>query len=164
MKVTLILSLIMMAAMFLMIFAAVAYIQSKKLFGSAPKDIQAAILEREERFAGARIIGWILLVISILAFPCAFIYGGWDGLRQGYSFGMFTARFLAMLYLPLIFDIVFLDWFLLIKSHFYQHYYPETEGCAGFHQFGFNRKEKITSIILYPFIALFLAWICTLLQ
>ena len=56
-----------------------------------------------------------------------------------------------------------LGWFLLTKSHFFQHYYPETEGCAGYHSFGFNRKEQLTRLVLFPFVAALLAWICTLL-
>lgn len=163
MKVTLLLSLLPMASLFLMIWAAVALVQSKKLFTTAPKDIQAAALEHEERFPGARILGWVLVVICVLLFAGAFVYGGWDGGKRGYGFWQFFGRFLTMLYLEKAFDILFLDWFLLTKSHFYQYYYPETEGCAGYHQFGFNRKEQLTRIVLYPFVSLLLAWICTLL-
>lgn len=163
MEVTLILSLILMAALFLMLFAAVALVQDRRFFKSAPKDIQAAVLEHEEPFHGARAIGWALLAIAILIFPAAFLYGAWDGLQNDFTFWQFAGRFLAMLYLLKAFDIIFLDWFLLTKSHFFQHYYPETEGCAGYHQFGFNRKEQLARIVLYPFIALLLAWVCTLL-
>lgn len=162
MKVTLILSLVLMALFFILLWAAVALVQSKKLFGTAPKDIQAAVLEHEERFPGSRLLGWIILIIVVLAFLFAFVYAGWDGIRNGYGFWQFAARFLIMLYLLKAFDIIFFDWFLLTKSHFFQHYYPETEGCAGYHQFGFNRKEQLTRIILFPFISLLLAWICTL--
>lgn len=163
MKVTLLLSLALMAELFLLIWAAVALVQSKKLFTTAPKDIQAAALEREERFPGARMLGGTLLVILVAAFLGAFVYGGWDGIQQGYGFWQFFGRFLTMLYLLKVFDIICLDWFLLTKSHFFQHYYPETEGCAGYHQFGFNRKEQLTRIILFPFLSLLLAWVCTLL-
>ena len=161
MKTTLLLSLILMATLFLMIFAAVALVQSKKLFGSAPKDIQAAITEHKERFPGARLLGWALLILAVLAFPGAFLYGALDGLQRGYGFWQFFARFLTMQYLLKAFDIIFLDWFLLTKAHFYQHYFPETEACAGYHQFGFNRKQQIGKLVLFPFIALLLAWICT---
>lgn len=163
MIITLVLSLITMAALFLAIWIAVALIQWNKLFESAPKDIQAAAQEHEERFPGARILGWVLLALCIAAFLCAFIYAGWDGIRREYSFWMFAGRFLIMLYLLKTFDIIFLDWFLLTKSHFFQHYYPETEGCAGYHQFGFNRREQLIRIILFPFLALLMAWICILL-
>ncbi|MCM1326165.1 MAG: hypothetical protein NC094_02500 [Bacteroidales bacterium] len=162
MIVTFILSLILMALFFLLLWAAVALVQSKKLFGTAPKDIQAAVLEHEERFPGARLLGWFLLVIDVPAFLSVFVYAGWDGMQRGYGFWQFTARFLIMLYLLKAFDIIFFDWFLLTKSHFFQHYYPETEGCAGYHQFGFNRKEQLMKLILFPFVALLLAWICTL--
>ncbi|MCM1496237.1 MAG: hypothetical protein NC089_10625 [Bacteroides sp.] len=162
MKVTLILSLVLMVLFFLLLWAAVALVQSKKLFGTAPKDIQAAVLEHEERFPGAKLLGWMILIIDVLAFLATFVYAGWDGIQNGYGFWQFAVRFLIMLYLLKAFDIIFFDWFLLTKSHFFQHYYPETKGCAGYHQFGFNRKEQITKLILFPFAALLLAWICTL--
>ena len=162
MVTTLILSLALMAAFFLMLFAAVALVQDRRFFTTAPKDIQEAILEHKEPFRGARVIGWILLIIAVLTFPAAFLYGAWDGIRNGFAIWQFAGRFLAMLYLLKAFDIICFDWFLLTKSHFFQHFYPETEGCAGYHQFGFNNREQITRIIVFPFIALAIAWICTL--
>ena len=54
---------------FLMLFAAVALVQDRRLFKSAPKDIQAAVLEHKEPFRGARVIGWILLIIAVLTLP-----------------------------------------------------------------------------------------------
>ena len=164
MAVTLMLSGILMLALFTMLWAAVALIQDKKLFGSAPKDIQAVIRERKERFPGARRMGWNLLVLAVLVFPACFAYGAWDGLHKGYGLWQFFARFLTMLWLLETFDIVFFDWLLLTKTHFYQHYYPETEGCAGYRQFGFNRRQQIRDIVLLPFAALLLAWICTILR
>lgn len=77
MLVTLVLSLVLMAALFFMIFAAVAFVQDKRLFTTAPKDIQEAALEHEERFPGARITGWIILAACVMSFPGAFIYGSW---------------------------------------------------------------------------------------
>jgi hypothetical protein len=32
---------------------------------------------------------------------------------------------------------------LLTKTHFFQHFYPETEGCEGYHRFGFKRKGQL---------------------
>ena len=163
MGVTLICALILIVSLFLMLWAAVALVQSKKLFTTAPKDIQAAAKEHEERFPGARAMGWFLLILCVLAYPGAFVYAGWDGVRRSYGFWQFFGRFLTMLYLVKAFDIICLDWLLLTKSHFFQHYYPETEGCAGYHQFGFNRKEQLTRIVLFPFVSLLLAWLCTLI-
>ena len=95
MGVTLILSLILMAALFLMLYAAVALVQSKKLFGSAPKDIQAVITEHKERFPNARRLGWKLVVLAVSAFVGAFLYGALDGIHRGYGFRMFFVRFLT---------------------------------------------------------------------
>lgn len=162
MVTTLILSIILMAAFFLMLFAAVALVQDRRLFKSAPKDIQAAVLEHNEPFCGARVIGWILLIIAVLTFPAAFLYGAWDGIRNDFSFWKFTGRFWIMLYLLKAFDMICCDWFLLTKSHFYQHFYTETAGCQSYHKFGFNLKEQIIRLIVYLFAALAMAWVCTL--
>lgn len=163
MIVTLVLSIILMGATFLIIFSITAFIQSKQFFSSAPQDIQEAIIERDkERFPGARIIGWVIFIFGIVAFGGAFVYGAWDGFLNEFSFVLYFARFLTMLYLFKIFDIIFLDWFLLTKVRYYQHYFPETEGCTGYQSFGFNRKSQTIRFIVYLFVALLLAGICCL--
>ena len=162
MLLTLILSIILMAAFFLMLFAAVALVQDRRLFKSAPKDIQAVVLEHKERFRGARVIGWILLIIAVLTLPSAFLYGAWDGIRHEFTFWQFAGRFWTMLYLLKAFDMICFDWLLLTKSRFFQHFYPETEGCQSYRKFGFNLKEQIARLIVYPFAAVAMAWVCTL--
>ena len=159
---TIILSCILMAALFLMILAAVAFIQEKKLFTSAPKDIQEVIQPRNERFHGARSFGYKLLAIAILSFLGAFFYGGCDGIAHGFGFWQFFARFMIMLYAMKAFDILFLDWYLLCHSRFYPHYYPETEELVGPHQFGFNWKTHMMHMILFIPISLVAAWFCAL--
>ena len=71
----------------------------------------------------------------------------------------YRLRFAVMLYLWKAFDIVCLDWLLLTKSHFFQRYYPETEGGAGYHSFGFNRKEQLIRLAVFPFAAALMALI-----
>ncbi len=159
MLLTLLLSLVLILALCLLLYAAVTLIQNRKLFSSAPKDIQAAALDHPERFRGAHALGWKLAVISLLAMAFAFFYGGYDGIKNGFTFWQFFLRFIVMLYIWKAFDIICLDWLLLTKSHFFQHYYPETEGCEGYHQFGFNRKEQLTRIIVFPFVAALMAGI-----
>ncbi|HIV43949.1 MAG TPA: hypothetical protein H9996_07090 [Candidatus Faecalibacterium avium] len=40
----------------------------------------------------------------------------------------------------------------------------EGQNCGRtYHSFGFNRKEQLTRIILFPFVSMLLVWICTLL-
>jgi len=128
-----------------------------------PKDIQMALKEHEERFPGAHFIGWYILILCFALFPACYFYAGWDGEKKGFGYWQFFLRFIIMLYLVKAFDIICLDWILITKTHFFQHYFPETDGCKGYKQFGFNKKEQITRIILFPFVALLLAWICTLL-
>ena len=51
------------------------------------------------------------------------------------------------------------NWMPLTKSHFFQRFYPETEGCAGYHSFGFNRKEQLIRLAVFPFVAALMALI-----
>ncbi|MBR0277084.1 MAG: hypothetical protein IJQ50_01305 [Clostridia bacterium] len=163
MLLTLILSLTVILSVLLMLYSAVALIQKKALFPSAPKDIQAVIRDRKkERFKGARILGVILLVISMLGFAGAFLYGAIDGIHNDFSVWQFFLRFSVIFYIYKTFDIICLDWLLLTKLHFFQHYYPETNGCEGYRKFGFNRKSQIMKIILFPFISFAAALICRL--
>ena len=162
MKVTLLLALLSIAALCLLLYAAVAFIQDRRLFTSAPKDIQAVALDHEERFSGQHIIGWILAIIALAMFVFVIFYAGYDGIRNGFSFWDFFVRYLLILYILKAFDIICLDYYLLTRSHFFQRYYPETEGCEGYHSFGFNRREQTIRIIIFPFLSLLAAWICTL--
>ena len=62
MIITLILSLALIAALIVMLLATVILVQDKRLFTTAPKDIQAAAKEHPERFPGAKAVGWVLIV------------------------------------------------------------------------------------------------------
>jgi len=157
MLLTILLALVFILAVCVLLYAAVGLIQNNKLFTTAPKDIQAAAAEHPERFRGAHALGWKLAVLSLLTMVGVFVYGGYDGVRQGFSFWQHWLRFVVILYLWKAFDIVCLDWLLLTKSHFFQHFYPETEGCEGYRQFGFNRKEQLIRLAVFPFAAALLA-------
>ena len=159
MLLTLLLSLLLIVSLCGLILAAVGLIQDRRLFTTAPKDIQAAARDHPERFRGARVLGWKLAVICLLLMAGAFVCGGYAGIRDGYSFRQFFLRFAVMLYLWKAFDIICLDWLLLTRSHFFQHFYPETEGCAGYRQFGFNRRGQIARIVIFPFAAAAMAGI-----
>ena len=87
MLVTLLLSLILIASIFGMLCAAVCLIQSKKLFTTAPKDIQAAAKEHPQRFPGQHVLGWKLATLCLLIAIGTFVYGGWDGIKTASRFG-----------------------------------------------------------------------------
>ena len=160
MAITLILSLLIMVALFLMLFAGVAFIQDKRYFASAPKDVQEAIQPREERFSGQHLLGWLMMAVAVLLMVGALFYAGLNGIQMHLSFGEFFLRYAVMLLQLKAFDILFFDWFLLCHSDFYPHFYPEVKGLVGPHQFGFNKKAYIVQIILCPLAAASCAAIC----
>ena len=138
-----------MVGYFLLLYGAVGFIQDKRFFSSAPKENLAVIPERKERFRGAHIIGWFIIVIALLIFTGAIVLGVWDGVRNNFSFLNFFLRFLAMLYVMEIYDIVFFDWVLLCHSNFFPHFYPELKGIVGPHMFGYNKKAHIIHFVIY---------------
>ena len=153
--VTLILTLTMCALLFLMIWSATYFYPWMGL-------LEEKARLHQPPFPAAPVIGWILMLLCALGFVGVIVYGGWDGVRKGFTFGQFFVRFLVMLFGMKAFDIIALDFFLITKTQFFQHYIPETKGCAGYHSFGYNRKEQLRRIVTLPFAALLTAWVCTL--
>ena len=162
MAITLLAAAIIMAAYFLILYAGIAFIQDKRFFSSAPKENLAAIPDKKERFRGAHAIGWCIAAIAILMFAGALVLAAWDGVKNGFGFGQFFARFLAMLYLMEIYDICFFDWVLLCHSNFFPHFYPELKGVVGPHQFGYNKKSHLLHFAVYIPLCAAIAWVCTL--
>ena len=85
MKITIIATLTLMAAYFLVLYGAVGFIQDKRFFSSAPKENLAAIPDKKERFRGAHIIGWLIEGIAVLMFIGAAVLAAWDGVRSGFD-------------------------------------------------------------------------------
>jgi hypothetical protein len=147
-----------------MMFAAVAFVQDKKLFSSAPKEFRDVIRPREkELFYGARVIGWTLIIFSILLIAGVGVISIWDGFRSGYSFLQFFLRFMLIFAIYKIYDMVCFDYFLLMKFHFFQFYFPEIEGVTEGRKYGFNLKSQLIKLfIIFPAACALAAWICTL--
>ena len=129
--VTLILTLTMCTLLFLMIWSATYFYPWTRLLRFFPKDIEEKARLHQPPFPAAPVIGWILMLLCALGFVGVIVYGGWDGVRKGFTFGQFFVRFLVMLFGMKAFDIIALDFFLITKTQFFQHYIPETKGCAG---------------------------------
>jgi hypothetical protein len=166
MLITVLLSLIMMAGLFLMLLAGVGFIQDKKFFSSAPKEVRDVVPEtKNERFRGQHIIGWIMIVISFALMGGALVLGAWNGIAEGFTFLQFYLRFILMLILLKAFDIGFFDWVLLSNAgfNFFPNFYPETKPVLGRYLFGYNWKTHLLHVVLFiPCVAL-LSWICTLI-
>lgn len=161
--VTFLLCLLAIGGILLLLYSEVALVQEKRLAGSAPKDVQALIQPKPERFKGQHALGWALMILGLLLLVADFVLAVWDGVQNGFGFWQFFARFLIILYAYKAFDMIGFDWFLLTKSHFFQHYFPEIEGCEGVTKYGFNLKSQIARIIIYPFLCAAIAWVCTLI-
>lgn len=161
--VTFLLSLLAITGITLMLYSAVALVQDKRFFGSAPKDAQELIQPKPERFKGQHLLGWVLLILSLLMVIAAAALAVWNGVQNNFGFWQFFARFLLMLYAYKAYDMVCFDFLLVTRTRFFQHYYPEVDVCESFHKYGFNLKSQIIRIIVYPFICAFLAWICIMI-
>ena len=144
MKITVLVTLMVFLAYFLVLYGGVGFIQDKRFFSSAPKENLDAIPDTKERFPGAHSIGW-------------------DGVRNGFGFLDFFVRFLAVLYAMEIYDIIFFDWVLLCHSNFFPHFYPELKGVVGPHMFGYNKRTHIRHFVIYIPASAVAAWLCALL-
>lgn len=164
MKLSLLLAFICIVGVFLMLFAAVAFIQDKKYFGTAPKDVQEKVQVHEERFPGMHILGYVLSVVAIAMIAGSVVIAVWDGIRREYGFLQFFIRFMIMLEGYKIWDILFLDNYLLTKSRFFRHYYPEIEDCESLKQSGFalyNFKEQLLKLlVIFPVASLAVPGLC----
>ena len=166
MLLTIFLTIVFCAAITLMLLSAVAFIQKKEFFSSAPKEAREAILPREkELFAGARIIGWTLMVFSILMILGTGVISVWDGFRSGFGFRQFFTRFVLIFTIYKVYDMVCFDYFLLMKFHFFQYYYPETQNALAGRKYGFNIKSQLLKLlVIFPAASAIAAWVCTLFQ
>lgn len=164
MILTIFLAIVFCVSITLMMFAAVAFIQNKKFFSSAPKEARAAILTRDkELFYGARTIGWVLIVFSFLMIIGVGVISIWDGFRSEFTFWQFFLRFVMIFTIYKLYDMIFFDYFLLIKFHFFQFYFPEVESVYSNRKYGYNIKSQLFKLlIIFPAASALAAWVCSL--
>lgn len=164
MLLTIFLAIVLCMAITIMMFAAVAFIQDKKLFSSAPKEFQEAIVPRDrEIFYGAKAIGWTLIVFSFLLILGVGVISIWDGFRSEYSFWPFFTRFMLIFTVYKLYDMICFDYFLLMKFHFFQFYFPEIESVTQGRKYGYNiRSQLIKLFIIFPAASALAAWVCSL--
>lgn len=147
-----------------MLFSAVAFIQDKRFFGTAPKDVQEKVMVHEERFPGMHILGYFICITAVAMIAGSVVIAAWNGVKKDYGFLQFFIRFLVMLEGYKIWDMLFLDKYLLTKSNFFQHYYPEIGECKSLKEFGFNFKEQLLKLlVIFPAVSLVIAGLCVLI-
>ena len=164
MLLTVFLSIVFCAAISLMLLSAIAFIQDKKFFSSAPKEAQEVVKPREkELFYGARAIGWTLMVFSFLMIAGVGVISIWDGFRSDFTFIQFFLRFVTIFTVYKIYDMICFDYFLLMKYKFFQFYYPEVESVYTGRKYGYNIKSQLLKLlIIFPAASALAAWICSL--
>lgn len=107
MLLTLFLAIVFCAAITLMLISAVTLIQNEKFLSSAPKEALELLKPRnDEVFYGARAMGWVLMIISILMILGVGVVSIWDGFRSGYSFWRFFVRFVLIFTVYKAYDIL----------------------------------------------------------
>ena len=164
MLLTIFLAIVFCSAMALMLIACVAFIQDNRFFGSAPKEAREVIIQKDqELFYGARVIGWTLFIMSVLMILGVGVIAIWDGLRSNYTFQQFFIRFLLIFTIYKICDMSLIDYFLLLKFHFFQHYYPEAADVMKGRKYGFNIKSQLLKLfVIFPAVSALATWICSL--
>ena len=164
MLLTIFLTIVFCTAMAIMLVSAVVFIQDNRLFSSAPKEAQAVLIQREkEPFYGAHAIGWTLFILSVLMILGVGVIAIWDGLRSGFTFQQFFMRFVLIFTIYKICDMALIDSFVLLRFHFFQHYYPEAEHVMEGRKYGFNIKSQLLKLfVIFPAVSALAAWICTL--
>ncbi|MCR4961784.1 MAG: hypothetical protein K6A74_10035 [Lachnospiraceae bacterium] len=164
MLITVFLAIVFCVAITIMMFAAVAFIQDKKLFSSAPKEFQKVIVQRDkELFYGAKAIGWTFIVFSFLLILGVGVISIWDGFKSEYSFWQFFIRFEVIFTVYKLYDMICFDYFLLMKFHFFQFYFPEIESVIQGRKYGYNIKSQLIKLlIIFPAASALAAWICSL--
>ena len=165
MILTLILSVTGCILLFFCILGVTITLPAGSLIQYFPEDVQEKLRPRIENLpmSPKRILGWVILILLLAGYIGLFIIGGMDGKRHGFTFLQFFVRFFTIGAVIKAFDIICLDYFLLTKTRFFQHYFPETEGCAGWKDFGYNRKQQTRQCILILIGSLITAWIFTLI-
>ena len=164
MLLTVFLTIVFCAAMALMLISCVAFIQDNKFFSSAPKEARDVLIQRDsELFYGARTIGWVLFILSAAMILGVGVIAIWDGFRSGFTFYQFFLRFVLILSIYKICDMALIDNYLLLRSHFFQHYYPEAASVMEGRKYGFNIKSQLLKLfVIFPAVSALTAWICTL--
>ena len=98
MGLTILLTIIMMALLWLMIWSATVTLPYKGLIKNFPKDVQERLEPRlnDLPMSAKRMAGWAALLLILAMMIGVFIWGGLDGIYREYGFGRLFVRFLII--------------------------------------------------------------------
>lgn len=129
-----------------------------------PEDVRLAGQNHPEPPKKKQIAAHILLGIFLISMLAGMIYLGVDGIRSGYGFWKLTLRFIVLLYVMKAFDIIVQDQWLVMTVGYFKKLYPETAECEGWKDRGFNNKNQLIRIVVYPFLCMLTAGIFMLFK
>ena len=72
-------------------------------------------------------------------------------------------RFVLILTIYKLYDMICFDYFLLLKFHFFQYYYPEAGDVMEGRKYGFNIKSQLLKLlVIFPMASALAARICSM--
>ncbi len=84
-----------------------------------------------------------------------------DGFRNDFTFRQFFTRFVTILTIYKLYDMICFDYFLLMKYKFFQFYFPEVEKAYANRKYGYNIKSQLLKLlVIFPAASAIAARVC----
>lgn len=160
---SLIVALVLCIIEFLVIVLASPLAKPSLVLRFLPEDVREAAKNHPEPAKWKQMIAHFMLAVCLLAVLGGIIWLGIDGIKNGYGFWKLTLRFMVMLYVMKVFDIIVQDQWLVMTLGYFKKIFPETANREGWKNRSFNNKNQIIRIIAFPFLSMFLAGVFILI-
>ncbi|MBR3636956.1 MAG: hypothetical protein IKN45_03440 [Lachnospiraceae bacterium] len=161
---TIIVALILCVIEILVIVIASPMAKSSVVLKFLPEDVRLAAKDHKDPPKHKQMVAHVLLAFFLIAMIAGTIYIGADGIRSNIGYWQLTLRFIVMLYIMKVFDIVVQDQWLVMTVGYFKKLYPETADCEGWKNRGFNNKNQIIRIIAYPFLCMIMSAVFILIK
>ncbi len=159
-----IVALILCVIEILVIVIASPMAKSSVVLRFLPEDVREAAKDHVDPPKNKQMIAHCLLAFFLISMFAGIIYIGMDGIRNDLGYCQLTLRFIVLLYVMKIFDIVVQDQWLVMTVGYFKKIFPETAECEGWKNRGFNNRNQIIRIILYPLLCMLTAGIFMLFR
>ena len=161
---SIIVALVLCLIEFLVIVIASPLAKPSLVLRFLPEDVRVMAKNHPEPTKWKQMLAHFMLAVFLLAMLSGIIWLGIDGIKNGYGFWKLTLRFIVMLYVMKIFDILVQDQWLVMTLGYFRKIFPETADCEGWKNRSFNNKNQIIRIIAFPFLSMLLSGIFILIK
>lgn len=161
---TVIVALVLCVIEILVIVIASPMAKSSVVLRFLAEDVRNAAKNHVDPPKSKQMIAHFLLAFFLIAMIVGIVFVGLDGIRSNIGYWSLTLRFIVMLYIMKIFDILVQDQWLVMTVGYFKKIFPETSDCEGWKNRGFNNKNQIIRIVAYPFLCMMTAGIFMLLK